>query len=606
MKKILIVLFSLLSLSNVQAQNSDEELAAQYYADGEFDKAEILYRKLLKKDPGSVYLYQNYLDCLIKLKSFDEAEKMVARQIKKYEDRPLYSIDLGYLYSLRGAEKEKTELFENLIKNLKPGYAETELLTNAFLKREFYDYSIQTIIKGRKNLQSAQAFSDKLIDLYYKTNQPKKVIDECLELLVSDPLSLDLVESKLVRLIDEQSETAYLQERVAVYLQKNPNVLVFDDLIMWVYIQQKKFNAAMRQALAMDKRNNSEGRVLVNLAQVCISNREFDIAISCYEKVIEFGPDGYFYLSAKMGLLQTAYQKLQSGKPYTTEELDALITRYNEFITLFGKTWNTAETIKELADIYIYYKHDLDKGIGLMEEIVSIQRLQPHILGNYKLDLGDAYVMKDMVWDAALLYGQVDKEFKEDPLGQEAKFRNARLSYFQGDFDWAKQQLDVLKTATSQLISNNAIELALTIEDNTGLDSTTDALKEFAHAQLLLFQNRYSECLKILNSLPFKYPNHSLEDEIAYTKAKVYEKQRDYSKAEEYYKTVFEYFGYDILADNAMFDLANLYQNVLNRPEDAIKLYENLIFNFSGSLYVVEARKRYNALKSLYPSTPSP
>ena len=209
-------------------------------------------------------------------------------------------------------------------------------------------------------------------------------------------------------------------------------------------------------------------------------------------------------------------------------------------------------------------------------------------------------LMRNEVWEATLYYGQVDKEFKEDPLGQEAKFRNARLSYFQGDFDWSKDQLDVLKTATSQLISNNAIELSLLIKDNTGLDSSTDAMAAFAHAQLLLFQNKLEESLTELNQLPFKYPKHALEDEIYYTKAQIFEKQRNYTKAEEYYKNVFTYFSDDILADNALYSLAKLYEYKMNRPLDAIKIYERIIFEYNSSLFVVDARKRYKLLKEAH------
>jgi tetratricopeptide (TPR) repeat protein len=195
------------------------------------------------------------------------------------------------------------------------------------------------------------------------------------------------------------------------------------------------------------------------------------------------------------------------------------------------------------------------------------------------------------------MYGQVDKEYMEDALGQEAKFKNAKLSYFQGDFEWAASQLDILKTATTQLISNNAIELSLLIQDNTGLDSTTDAMKEYASAEFLLYQNQIEKCTQILNMLPFKYPNHTLNDEIYFLKAKVQEKLGNYEEANKLYTTVYEKYGDDILADNALYKSANITLYIFNDAQKAQALFEKVVLNYNSSLFVVDARKMYFGLK---------
>jgi tetratricopeptide (TPR) repeat protein len=412
-----------------------------------------------------------------------------------------------------------------------------------------------------------------------------------------DATQLRSTKANLVFLVDTDTKIDYLQEKASIYVQKYPEKTVYDELLLWVFVQQKKFNSAFRQASAMDRRNKTEGKNLIDLAIICLSNKNYAVAIKCYDKIIDFGADGYFYLNAKMGSLETNYKLISETGQYTSEDLNLLINRYLAVLTLFGKSPQTAKSMKQLSDLYIYYKHDLDSGVSILESLVVMPRLQQKTRGAYKLALGDAMLMKNEVWDATLLYGQVDKAFKEDPLGQEAKFRNAKLSFYRGDFEWSKDQLDVLKTATSQLISNNAIELSLLIKDNTGLDSSTEAMAAFAHAQLLLFQNKLEESLEELNQLPFKYPKHALEDEIYYVKAQIYEKQRKYTKAEEYYNTVVKFFSDDILADNALYALAQLYDLKLNQPKKALEMYERIIFDYNSSLFVVDARKRYKALK---------
>lgn len=607
MRLILFLLFG--SLASITfAQEADEELAAQFFFNEEYDKAEILYKKLHKKNEESVYIYQNYLACLLKQNLVDDAEKMVSKQVKRFQDKPLYTVDLGYVYGLQERDKDKKKLYNDVVdetidKMNNGGFSTFSLpeqLSSAFLNRNEFEFAKLCLLKARKSRGAPTLYAQNLIDIYKITKENESLINECLLVLNYDASELPAMKANLIYLVDTDTKIDYLQEKASIYVQKYPEKSVFDELLLWVYVQQKSFNAAFRQASAMDKRNKTEGKNLIDLANICLSNKNYPIAIKCFDKIVEFGEDGYFYLNAKMGSLQTNYYLVVENGQYTPEDLSLLISRYHTVLNQFGQNPQTAPSMKQLADIYIYYSHDLDKGVALLESLVEMPRLQQKTRGWYKLTLGDAMLMRNEVWEATLYYGQVDKEFKEDPLGQEAKFRNARLSYFQGDFDWSKDQLDVLKTATSQLISNNAIELSLLIKDNTGLDSSTDAMAAFAHAQLLLFQNKLEESLTELNQLPFKYPKHALEDEIYYTKAQIFEKQRNYTKAEEYYKNVFTYFSDDILADNALYSLAKLYEYKMNRPLDAIKIYERIIFEYNSSLFVVDARKRYKLLKEAH------
>ncbi|MFT4523587.1 MAG: tetratricopeptide (TPR) repeat protein [Bacteroidia bacterium] len=601
--RLSVVFFLLFIVGSALGQNTDEELAAQYYADQEYDKAEVLYKKLLKKDESSVYIYQNYLNTLIQLKNYDEAEKMVSKQRKHFEEKPVYAVDLGYIYSLQGDEKKANKAYSEIIDNMGNSPLHVEQVASAFLKRNQTEYAISAFLAGRKKMGLSTAFAEALMDIYLVANKPKELVSEALAFLNEDPKSIEVVKRKLIRLVDTNTEIDYLQEKTTLYNQKYPENGIFDELLMWVYIQQKKFNSALRQAAALDKRTKQEGRILVELARICIQSNEYAIASECFQRVIDLGSDGYYFMNAKMGLLETSYLNVTTNPSYTEGELKTLISAYSDFQSKFGITWNTAPSLKQFSDIYIFYTHETDKGIALLEQLVAIPRLQAHLQGELKLSLGDAQLMNDNVWEAALLYGQVDKAFKEDPLGQEAKLRNAQLSYYQGDFAWAQDQLDVLKTATSQLISNNAIELSLVIQDNIGLDSSTAALQEFAQAQLLLYQNRLDECINVLNLLPFKYPGHSLEDDIYYTKARLMEKKRSFDKAEEYYLNVVNDFKKDILADNAAYRLGVLYETTLNKPKEAIEMYKKLIFEYSGSLFVVDARKRYKYLVDKYPPT---
>jgi TolA-binding protein len=195
------------------------------------------------------------------------------------------------------------------------------------------------------------------------------------------------------------------------------------------------------------------------------------------------------------------------------------------------------------------------------------------------------------------LYSQVDKEFREEQLGQEARFKNARLSYFNGDFQWAQAQFDVLKASTSKLIANDALDLSVFIMDNLNLDTTSDAISLYSAAEMLMFQNKFDDAFLKLDTLRRGFPEHSLQDDILYLEAQIYEKKRNWTKAAELYQQVVDKYKEDIRADNSLYALAQIYETRLNDLEKAKTLYEKIFIDYSGSVFAVEARKRFRFLR---------
>jgi len=578
------------------AQSTDEKLAAQFYENGEYEKAEGLYKKLYKQNSNSIYIYENYLNTLLALKEQKDAEKLVEKKIKENPSRINNQVDLGYVY-LHFDEKEKANrYFDKLIKENVSDRNTVLILAQSFERRMLSDRAIQTYEQGIKK-QGVIAFYEQLLASYRNTNNTKDLTELALEVIQADGNTFEYVTRILDVVYEDEAASAYLQQRTLLYAQKHPSNQIFDELLLEIFLQQKIYNAALRQVKSLDKRNNNSGQRVLQLASLCVQNEEYNTAIEGYEYIIGLGKSYPNFLPAHQGLINSLYLKTTKSISPNKEEVGLLIDKINLLVGANGTNYNTAASLYRLAELQIFYNDNVGAGVSILESIIETPRLQSAFIAECKLLLGDAYLMRGNVWDAKLMYGQVDKQFKEDALGQEAKFKNAKLSYYEGDFDWAKSQLDILKTATTQLISNNAIELALLIQDNTGLDTTEDAMKEYAAAEFYLFQNNIAKCSEILNLLPFKYPNHTLNDEIFYLKARVQEKQGNYEQANKLYTAIYEKYGEDILADNALYRSAVITLQVLNNPIKAQELFKKIVLEYNSSLFVVEARKMYYGLK---------
>lgn len=596
MRFFLCLLF--LSVYNLYSQNDDEKLAAQYMSDKDYLKAADIYEDLSKKKPESVYYYENLFQCYIQLTDYKSAEKLVDKRIKKFENQYNFRVDKAYLYQLQGFSSKRDEVLKELLGINFQFIDEVNQLANSLIKRRFIDQAIALYEKAEQSFKSDGDFAYELSVLYFQTGKIQEGTLQLLNLAAANDALYNEVKNRIiVAYADNNDNYQLLSNLLLQKLQKQPDNYAYNEFLIWSFTQQKDWTGALMQAKAVDKRLKDEGRKVLELAYVFINNEAYDPAISAYEYVKSLGTDKRYYYQAQQGLLNCGMASVRLSNGANPETLKTLEAEYINFIGLNGINWQTAEQIKELAELYIYYLHQPEKGIAQLNKVMETPGVNPALLAHCKLDLGDAQLIVGESWEADLLYKQVEKSFNNDPLGQEAKFRYARLCYFRGDFEWAQTQLDILKGATTQLISNNAMRLWLIIQDNLGLDSTDEALKMYADADLLIFQNKYVEALSKLNEIPVKFPGHSLSDEILFAKATIAEKRNQFEVAENLYLDIIKNYSFDILADNAVFQLAQLYEFKIKDLEKAKKMYETIVLNYTGSLYITEARKRFRHLR---------
>lgn len=586
----------LISTSLAYAQNADEQLASQYLSNNEFDKAAEMYERLYAKNSKSTYFYENLLTCYFKLKRFDEAEKLVKKQQKRNEGNAYFQVDLGYVYEQDNQPEKAKKIYDGIIQKLLPYHETITETANAFRKRGKINEAISVYVKARNLNKNESVYSLELAQLYSDKGETALMMNEYLNTLQQNPDAIDDIQGFLQLYLDKDSDFDLLKTTLQKKLKENPANELFSEMLIWLYVQRKDFDNALVQTRALDKRFKENGRRIVQLADLAIANQKYDAATKAYQEVVLAGSDKPFYTNAKLGILRARNLKIFYTGNYTASDLSLLEQEYYTFLKEFGSYPFTASSIRELAHLQAYYMHKYDSAIISYEELINMPRLDNRFKAESKLDLGDIYILKGEVWEAMLLYGQVDKEFLEDPLGQEAKFRNAKLSYYLGEFEWARAQLDVLKTATTQLIANNAIELSLQIQDNT-IDSNEEPMRLFARADLYYFQNQLARATTLLDSISLLYPKHELTDDIVYKRAEIAMKQKNYVEGVRLFEQLYKEHGSGILGDNALFYLADTYESKLNNKEQAKKYYEEFIEKYPGSFFLTEVRKRYRALR---------
>ena len=595
MKKTLLCFLLLFAVvPKLFAQDNDLLLAKQYAANGDPQKAFDIYQKLYKQNNEEYFTV--YMTSLLELKKFDEAVATAKKMARKHPEDKQYTITLANAYTQQGAIDKANAIYDDLIKNLPPDQAQISMLASLFYQNANVDYAVKIFLQGRKLLQNDQVFSYELINLYrYKRDKPA-LVEEYMSFLPTNPPFINQAENTMSNLFEGAADYDILKTALLKRIQKDPQQTIYPELLTWQFLQQRQFDMALNQALALSRRQNDDGSNIFELCRTLVSNEAYDAAIRGYEYLVSKGKDNSLYIPAKIELINTKNLRVTSGK-YVKDDLVSLEKDYIDLLAEFGKNANTVFAMQKLANLQAFKLHKITDAKSLLEEAVKVPGVKPALLASCKLDLGDVSLLDNKPWDATLLYSQVEIDFKNTAVGQDAKYRNAKLAYYTGDFTWAKGQLDVLKAATSQLIANDALNLSLLISDSIVADTSGAALKIYARADLALFAEQPEKALITLDSIDVKYPNNSLTDDILMAKARLFIQQKNYADAVPLLKKIAEEHSFDLWADDAVFMLGDIYENQLNDKEKAKAYYQKIITDYAGSLYINEARKRFRVLR---------
>lgn len=596
MKNYSILLFFLFGFSfNLIGQ--EYKLAQQYYNDGEFEKAATLYKKLYDKQKNNEYYFGRYVNCLIYLESLDQAEKDLKSILKEKSKSVNWYVVLGNIYELQFKQEKAEKQYVLALEKLPKERHQVIRLAQEFVRITKYDWAVKTYSKGAELLKDKNIFAYYEADLQRRMGNTKEMITAYLNAIEYQENRMSSIQTIFQRFFSD-SDYQELQSQLYQRVQSNTDIYTFNEMLAWVFIQRKDYRNALRQMIAIDKRNDEDGARVFNIGQVAAEDADWEVASKAFEYIVteksQFSP--YFFDAQKYNLYSKR-KKIEANPNYSKEEIETLVGQYYEFLNKLGFNARTIYIITELAELEALYLNDLPKAIQTLNSLLELQGLNPQAEAEAKLSLADYYLMSGEIWESTLLYSQVDKDFGQGILGHEARFRNARLSYFNGDFTWAQAQFDVLKNSTSKLISNDALDLSVFIMDNLGLDTTEQSLKLFADAEMLIFQNRYEDANTSFDELLQQFPAHSLQDDVLYFKAGMLEKQQEYTAAAAIYEKIIADHIEEIRADNAMYKLAELYENMLNDPEKAKGLYERLFLEFTGSVFALEAREKYRALR---------
>ena len=599
MKNLIIFTFLLRSFILSAQSETDIQLAQHYFINGEFDKATSYYEKLYSSQSTKIY-FTRYLECLIQIKDFKTAEKTIKKYISQNKNDMEIQVVLGQFYEDIDEPQKSAKVYEELLSVVSADPGEIINLFQLFVGKRKFDLAKKVLDKGKKNA-AYYPFNFQYADLYSLTGNNRLMIEEYINYLILQPSMFESIQNAISSRIDlsksDGKDYLMLKEILLQKIQADNSNFIYSEMLIWLFVQNKNFSSAFTQVVALDKRLQGDGYRVLDLGNICLENKSYDIARNCFNYIISLGSDNQYFIEGQKLLLNSRFIELTTNRAYNQNEIDATLVDYSSVLARLGKTKFTIGILNEQAHILAFYADRAAEAIVILQDAILVQSLTDIQRAQLKMQLADIEVLKGDIWEASLLYMQIDKDFKFEAIGDEAKYKNARIFYFDGEFDFAQSQLNILKESTSKIIANDAMNLSVSITENFGLDSNYTAMTWFSSAELLIEQHKYSEAFELFDSIQLNYPLHSLADDILYRKAKAMEMQGKWAESCLLYEDILKFYSKDIFADDALFRLGDIYEQILLEKDKALEYYKKLAIDYKGSFYGAEIIKRIRILR---------
>lgn len=593
MKGIFVVILLFLTL---QSSAQSAELANSYYRKGEYEKAILLYKPLLETNPIRQDYFKNLLTCYQQIESFSEAQALIQDQLIRFPEQVYLYVELGYNHQLMEEVDKAAEYYDRAIEivRMNPNYA--FMIGRSFSQNHLLDEALETYAVAKElnpklNTEISEA------KIYGEKGDLEKMFSLFLDLIDKNENYFSTVQRYSANFITNDNtdpNNVLFRNLLLKRAQSNPKD-AWNILLSWLFMQQEDYKKALVQEKSLYRRNPGNLSRVAEIGYLSFESEDFDTSREAFRFLVENGENNVLDVQPVM-LAELYLLKIENLNLEKKNEKILIEAKFEELLKKYSIYSETLELHLSYADFLTFDLGKAEKAIEHLESVV-ISLESPFNKGIIQMKIADIMVFNDQFNQALILYTQIQYDLKNSELAQEARFKVARTSYFKGDFQWAQNQLKVLKSSTSQLIANDALELSLKISNNIDKDSLNDGLKLFAKAELLGFQQKYRQAVDTLNIVLTEYKGRQIEDDALYEQAIYFEALKEYQEAEKNLISLLDFHPESLLTDDCLYKLGILYRDQLKNNEKAKEMFERIIFEFPSSIYLVDARAAFRQLR---------
>ena len=362
MKSIVTLFVSIFCL--VASAQVDPGLAKTYFEKGAFEKAALLYKKLLNTQPTNSYYSLKLIECYQQLSQFKAAQNEIEAQLK-YSNNPQYIVELGYNYQLQNLLIKAEENYKKALERIdaQPNYIYA--IAQQFEAHGRIDNAIQAYERGLE-LAPNPAFYYQLAVLHGVQKNIEKMMERFLDYVETNPTYTTQVMRLLAEYISEDASQPYNQLFKNILLKKiqsTPNTL-WNQWLSWLYIQQNDYKKAFTQEKAIFRREPESFQGLINLALLTKESKAYKTALIIFEFIIQNA-------TAPRLIIQANTQYLELQLEVSTTDYNVIKASYLKLLDTYKLGVETLDLQVSYAEFLAFYDNNPDTAITFLKRALK-------------------------------------------------------------------------------------------------------------------------------------------------------------------------------------------------------------------------------------------
>lgn len=567
--------------------------AQSYQRTNQHQNAILVLRALYANNPGNVQYYQELLESYLQLSMTDEALQLIQQQKTAASPHFRYDIDYGQVLIKEGKKEEALRLWEKTIKANSNDIGAYTMVAGVLSANRMYEEAADIYKRAYANHPDKIYLLKALADFYQTRMQYYRSLEYYLEYLRKDPNNYQTVIQQVLSFDLEEPQADSLNQLLAKEIQKYPDIPELQLVSAKFFQKYQRFNESL-QIYSKLENDNSQGKYFIEFARAVQADSLYRLALDAYNNLITRFPQSRYLLAAYLGAakcnLEIAREKNDAG--YARQAID--------MIRKVKDTYPNHPEIANLSllegDIYRQYFFDIDRAIEIYRQVSGEFAKDIEIRERAYLNAGECYIIRGDMAEAVSFLNKVNTSRDQT----RAQFFLAKIDFYQGNFSEAREHLNrIIQTeGLSGSITNDALDLLTLL----GFAQTApEALKLYAEADLLLFQQKKSEAVNRLQSALEKPAPPHFRSKMIFEAARLSAEIGEYAEALEYCNRVLENQSLALYGDEALFMMANIVDYQLKDMPSAFSLYDRLLTDFPESQFAISARERLKEIREQNP-----
>ncbi|MDP4233664.1 MAG: hypothetical protein Q8922_11125 [Bacteroidota bacterium] len=635
---ICIYAVMLITVSSLRAQIPDDDrqapplspqeyaqklrLAEVYEETHDVQNAARVYEELYHTNPSDQIVFEGLTRCLVYLKKFDEAEKIVSYRLAKDG-----SSDVLLLWArLEARLNKRTEALDAFHKAEEAMHATdcSQLfpIVYAMMDVSYNQEAMQVLDRMRKlATNDAEVCSSQIAGLYLRLGDFDRAATEFVGILKGGEANLGMVEQRLAEYTtDSMSRTAVLGslERAIHAASSDGEPAVANlRLLSWLYQEKKDYAKALQTMTQLDglaanagSDHTMQGFELLQFADRVRNEGALDVAVKAYREALKrlesssSARNNYFIQQAQLGSLKTEdayYSMLGSPK----DSMRTLIIGYEDFAAkpaAGGMTELALDALTHAGQIAFHVLFDLDRATKDYESAITLSHGVSEPMQRAAFGLVDIAFAKQEFPLAERRLQTIEHALAQRATPSDKEVRNhilydrALSNYYQDNFDTSLAQAQSVANDAGSDFANDAIQLSGLIEENVN-PANRPALAAYAKAALAEVSRRYDTAQLGYASVAQLFPSSPLADDATIRSAEVLVKLGKAQEAVGVLDTMQETMLKSPLLDVAAFRAAEITEKDLHDKAHAQKRYEDFLARYPSSTFTETARERARKLR---------